>query len=119
MEWDQIKFVPRPIAEGDHKLIVVFYCKTSDSIFTKDAYSEVIRFVDSLVHKNYRWPNMCLRTNDLYDHNDQFGCSNQSYVNASGQFETSMRDTVIKFTDEQLWGMVDNTMRKRLYSVEF
>jgi hypothetical protein len=74
--------------------MVIFKCDSCKTIFTNETFSEVIRFVDTVITDDKFWPRMCLMTNDPLDHADRFGCSGSSYINASFNFENYIRDNL-------------------------
>lgn len=88
---------------------MLFKCKNCKSIFTKEIYPEVIRFVDTVIHNDTLWPKICVISDDPYDHSDRYGCSINSYYNASGQFENYIRDD-LNFTEDQVQKVVNKTL---------
>ena len=84
----------RPGSRIEHRLMVIFKCKKCFTIFTNRTFSEVIRFVDTVVTDDKFWPRMCIMTSDPTDHVDKYGCSAQSYGNASFNFENYIRDNL-------------------------
>ena len=94
IEWEQISFVPRAVGPFEDQLVVIFKCKKCHTIFNNKTFSEVIRFVDTVVTDEEFWPRLCLITDDRVDHVDKYGCSVESYKNASGNFENYIRDNL-------------------------
>ena len=77
IEWEYIKFLPRTPAPIENRLIVIFKCKSDcQTIFRNETFSEIIRFVDTVITDDNYWPKMCLMSEDPLDHVDRFGCSN-------------------------------------------
>ena len=91
--------MPREVGSIEHRLAVIFKCKNCFTIFTNRTFSEVVRFVDTVITDDQFWPRMCLISEDPLDHVDRFGCSRESYMNASGNFENYIRDE-LNFTQD-------------------
>lgn len=61
---------------------------------------------------------MCIITEDKLDHVDKYGCSAESYKNASGNFENYIRDN-LNFTQEQVQNVVNKTLAFVVENAEF